>query len=487
VWDAASGKELFPLKGHGAAVVSVAYSPDGQRIATGSWDQTAKVWDAASGKELFPLKGHGAAVVSVAYSPDGQRIVTGSEDKAAKVWDAGTGKCLRTLEGHSGGIWSVAFSPDGQRIVTGGGLGFSSSFLNYDYTAKVWDAASGNELFTLTNHTDGVSSVAFSPNGQRIVTGSGDKTAKVWEASSGKYLLTLTGHRSWIMSVAFSPDGRRIVTGCWDATAKVWEADSGNELLTLKGHGGPVWSVAFSPDGQRIVTGSGDQTARVREVATDRQAAAWQPEDERDLKRREDWQREKAAAAKRERERRALDPGAIKQWLVLAPIPFADRTHEGALKALDQEQIQPEGELRPRAGHRVKVGQNELIWSALRGEDYLIDFNQLSGKLTEWSVAYAICYIKSEADRTGLLMKVGSDDQAKVYLNGKRIYRCEEAQDYVADRDPVEGVELKAGFNVLVFKVVNEVAGWRGSVRFTDAAGQPVKGIHVTPEPPAAD
>jgi hypothetical protein len=117
-------------------------------------------------------------------------------------------------------------------------------------------------------------------------------------------------------------------------------------------------------------------------------------------------------------------------------------------------------------------------------KDYLIDFNRLLGEETPWSVAYAVCYIKIEANRTGLLMKVGSDDQAKVYLNGREIYRYGQGRGYVPDLDVVTGVELKAGLNVLVFKVVNETSYWQGSVRFTDAAGQPVKGIRVTLTPP---
>ena len=123
----------------------MAFSPDGQRIVTGSWDQTAKVWEAASGRELLTLKGHSAPIWSVAFSPDGQRIVTGSEDQTAKVWEAASGKELLTLKGHSAPIWSVAFSPDGQRIVTG----------SEDQTAKVWEAASGKELLTLKGHSAG--------------------------------------------------------------------------------------------------------------------------------------------------------------------------------------------------------------------------------------------------------------------------------------------------------------------------------------------
>jgi tetratricopeptide (TPR) repeat protein len=163
----------------------------------------------------------------------------------------------------------VAFSPDGQRIVTG----------SRDGTAKVWETASGTELFTLKGHTDTVFSVAFSPDGQRIVTGSHDYTAKIWNAANGQEINTLNGHRSMVYSVAFSPDGRRIVTGSDDSTAKVWEAASGRELLTLTGHSGGVVSVAFSPDGQRIVTGSRDHTARVWQAARPEQVAAWRREE----------------------------------------------------------------------------------------------------------------------------------------------------------------------------------------------------------------
>ena len=175
-------------------------------------------------------------------------------------WQARTHLALKTLRGHLDKVTSVAFPPDGQRIVTG----------SWDHTAKVWEAASGRELLTLRRHEDTIWSVAFSPDGRRIVTGSADRTAKVWEAASGRELFTLTGHNDQICFVAFSPDGQRIVTGSYDYTAKVWEAASGTELVTLTGHNGWIASAAFSPDGQRIVTGSWDKTAKVWDAASGR-------------------------------------------------------------------------------------------------------------------------------------------------------------------------------------------------------------------------
>jgi len=258
VWEAASGRELLTLKGHSAPIWCVVFSPDGRQIVTGSWDGTANVWEAASGRVILTLKGHSAPIRSVAFSPDSQSIATGSWDQTAKLWESASGRLLRTLEGTNGNVGSVAFSPDSRRIVTGLG----------DRTAKVWEAASGRELFTLKGHGHQVRAVAFSPNGQRIVTGSDDQTAKVWEAATGTNMLTLKGHGAEVYCVAFSPDGQRIVTGGGDNTAKVWETASGRELLTLKGHSAPIWSVVFSPDGQQIVTGSWDQTAKVWAVAS---------------------------------------------------------------------------------------------------------------------------------------------------------------------------------------------------------------------------
>jgi len=178
------------------------------------------------------------------------------------------GKELQTLKGHTHWVRSVAFSPDGQRIVS----------CSTDKTVKIWDANTGKGLHTLKGHDGSVNSVAFSPDGQRVVSGSRDKTVKIWDASSGKELHTLKGHTDYVRSVAFSPDGQRIVSGCGgsdvpkelrtlsgssDNTLKIWDASSGKELHTLKGHDDEVMSVAFSPDGQRVVSGSHDKTLKI--------------------------------------------------------------------------------------------------------------------------------------------------------------------------------------------------------------------------------
>jgi WD40 repeat protein len=260
VWDASSGQETLTFKAQKYAVCSVAFSPDGKRIAGGCYE-TVKVWDASSGQETLTLKGHTGFSRSVAFSTDGKRIAGGCEDAreedgTVKVWDASSGQETLTFKAHKYAVFSVAFSPDGERIAGG--------FIETD---KVWGASSGQELLTL-RHKGFSGSVAFSPDGKRIASGiSGvwneGAQIKIWDATSGQEMLTLRGHTGPVMSVAFSPEGKRIASGSGDKTVKLWDASSGQELLTLKGHMGVVRSVAFSPDGKRIASGSEDGTVKV--------------------------------------------------------------------------------------------------------------------------------------------------------------------------------------------------------------------------------
>jgi WD40 repeat protein len=266
LWDVASGRELRTLAGHTDRVWSVAFSPDGHTLASGSGDKTVKLWDVASGRELRTLAGHTSYVNSVAFSPDGHTLASGSGDKTVKLWDVATGRELRTLAGHTREVMSVAFSPGGHTLASGSG----------DKTVKLWDVATGRELRTLVaGHTIGVMSVALSPDG-RTLAGSDDKTVELWDVASGRELRTLAGHTRELghfifSSVAFSPDGRTLAWGSFDNTIMLWDVASGRELRTLAGHSSAVDSVAFSSDGRTLASGSHDKTIRLWDVASGRE------------------------------------------------------------------------------------------------------------------------------------------------------------------------------------------------------------------------
>ncbi|PHH49640.1 Vegetative incompatibility protein HET-E-1 [Ceratocystis fimbriata CBS 114723] len=253
-WDAC----LQTLEGHGGGVKSVVFSDDGQRLASGSEDNTVKIWDATSGACLQTLEGHDHYVFSVVFSKDRQRLASGCWDLTVKIWDATSGACLQTLEGHDDRVMSVVFSTDGQRLASG----------SRDKTIKIWDATSGACLQTLEGHYDDVTSVVFSSDGQRLASGSDDEKVKIWDATSGACLQTLEGHGNPVMSVVFSHDGQRLASGSWDKTIKIWDATSGACLQTLEGHDGDVTSVVFSIDGQRLVSGSKDNTVKIWDVTS---------------------------------------------------------------------------------------------------------------------------------------------------------------------------------------------------------------------------
>ncbi len=505
IWPASDGRELLTLRGHKGDALSVAWSPDGKRLATGGGhrDQTIKVWDADGGREPLALKGHTAGVESLAWSPDGKRLATASEDGTAKVWNLdGDGEPI-TLQGHASIVHCVSWSPDGRRVVTGGDAG----------KACIWDPVTGDRIFSLQGQGSAVASVAWSPDGTRLATGNADGTAKVWDANDGRELLTIKRHRKAIWSVSWSPDGRQIATGSFDSTAKVWQAADGQELATLKGHTAPVMSVSWSPDGRRLATGSDDGTAKVWELFGGRElltlkghtapirCASWSPDGKRLATASEDgtikvWSAASADAVEEwAHQNRILEEhlalnafvgpkaqGFIQTWLLLLPLPAVER--ESGAQALDQQQLSDETHIQPRSGERFRVGDRELVWQEHHSTEAVLDFNAMLRNVTEWSVVYAVCYLESEQARDGLWLQVGSDDQAKVYLNGREVYQHRMDRPLVG-LDTVGPLSLRKGTNVLVFKVVNEGSGWQGCVRLVDDAGRPVPDIRVklTPEP----
>ena len=240
LWDRASAKEIAVLMGHKNIVNSVAFSPDGNTIASASDDNTIRLWDRASGKEVAVLKGHEDVVISVAFSPDGNTIASASNDGTIRLWDRGSVNEIPLLRGHKEQATCVAFSPDGNTIAS------ASS----DGTIRLWDRASAKEIAVLMGHKNIVNSVAFSPDGNIIASASDDKTIQLWDRASAKQIAVLKGHENGVTCVAFSPDGNTIASAS-DENIRLWDRASAKEIAVL-GIGGIC--VAFSLDGNTIAS-----------------------------------------------------------------------------------------------------------------------------------------------------------------------------------------------------------------------------------------
>ncbi|EMD36926.1 hypothetical protein CERSUDRAFT_155292 [Gelatoporia subvermispora B] len=254
------------IKGHTNSVRSVAFSPNGAFIASGSDDRTVQMWNAQTGEEVTkPFVGHTDDVNAVAFSPDGAYIASGSSDMTVRLWNTVTGEEVRQpLSGHDGRIWSVAFSPDGTLIISASG----------DKTIRVWDIIMGrNTTKPLRGHAGEVNSVAFSPDGTNIVSGSDDRTIRVWDVKLGREIIKpLTGHEGLIWSVIFSPDGVHIVSGSTDSTVRVWNARTGEQVLaSLTGRTHEIRSIAFPADGSHInSTSTSDHTMHIGNTRVDK-------------------------------------------------------------------------------------------------------------------------------------------------------------------------------------------------------------------------
>ncbi|MEH2008420.1 serine/threonine-protein kinase [Nostoc sp.] len=266
LWDLNTQKVLASLSGHSQAVKSITFSPDGQILATASDDKTIKLWQVETLEEICTLLGHSHAVKSVAFSPDGQILASGSWDKTIKLWDVKTGTEICPMTGHQLQVNSVAFSPQGQLLASA----------SYDRTIRLWQISALESsqrelqnrpcyslLSTLSGHAWAVLTVAFSPDGQILATGSDDNTIKFWEVNTGQLICTLVGHSWSVVALAFSADGETLLSASCDKTVKLWRVSTAEEIVTLSGHVDSVSAVAMSKVTQLIASGSRDKTIKL--------------------------------------------------------------------------------------------------------------------------------------------------------------------------------------------------------------------------------
>jgi hypothetical protein len=236
------------LRGHREPILTLAWSPDGKRLASGSEDRTIRLWNAAGGPAHRTLERHADWVSRVAWSPDGRMLASGSSDGTIQLWDAQMGEVLRVLAGHTGWITGLAWSPDGQTLASG----------SSDGTIQLWDSRGWELRRTLQGHTGLVLSLAWSPDGQMLASGSGSGVILLWDGHSREPSRMLEGHTAAVRSLAWSSDGRTLASGADSGTIRLWDYLPGRPTNILEGHTGPINGLQFSPDGALLASKADD-------------------------------------------------------------------------------------------------------------------------------------------------------------------------------------------------------------------------------------
>ncbi len=252
VWRVSDRQPLLWWVAHPGIVRSVGFTPDGNLLASAG-DSVLALWDAQDGRQTAILQGHKNDVMAMCLSPDGDFLASCSADLTVRLWDRRTGACLRTLHGHTDCVRSVCFSPDSSIVASG----------SEDKTVRLWDSRTGACLHTFYGHTGWIRSVCLSPDNKTLASGDNDGMVWLWDRHSGERLHVLQGHADVVRSVCFSPDGAFLASGSDDHTVRLWDSYTGQCLHTLRGHTSWVRCVCFSPDGAILASGSDDHTVRL--------------------------------------------------------------------------------------------------------------------------------------------------------------------------------------------------------------------------------
>jgi len=341
IWDAATGQERLHFRAAASRVNAIAFSPDGNKLATGSLDGPVGVWNAGTGRSIGVLRGHAEPVFEVAWSADGTKLISASQDATIKLWDltsepgtrsfslepaagsvgslatrdesagapdvrwvggvafrpsenelaaagtnhtvalwdVATGRLKRTLQAPSGTSIALCYTQDGTRLAVAG----------TDRSVRLWDLGASGDPVVLSDHREGVASVAFSPDGKLLATGGGDcphivqepmgkfpaaegegRTIRLWEIATGTTIRSLHGHIGSIHALAFCPDGKKLASAGADHRVRIWKVATGEVSFDLHGHSSAIFCVAFSPDGTKLVSAGADRTIRCWDLTTGR-------------------------------------------------------------------------------------------------------------------------------------------------------------------------------------------------------------------------
>ncbi len=235
------------MVGHGGMVRSVAVSPDGGVVLTGSFDYTAKLWNFVEQAEVAELNEHFGPVNAVTFLPDGSGALTASDDGSVILWNLATRAPARRFVGHGAKVMAVAVSRNGKLLASGG----------WDRTVRIWDLATGENLRTIEQPSN-VNALAFGDDGTLVVTGSHDGALRLWNVADGSLLAEKKGHDWGVTQISVSPEGGRMLSSGTDEKLRLWDLAELRELYTMEGHDGPVFGAVFSPDGATALSAGRD-------------------------------------------------------------------------------------------------------------------------------------------------------------------------------------------------------------------------------------
>jgi WD40 repeat protein len=255
LWDVETGACQHILTGYDRYINHVAFSPKGDNIATSSWDFKVRLWDVATGKCRSILSGHTEWITSIAYSPNGDLVASGGRDRVVRIWVVETGKCRHVLHGY--GLADIVFSPKGNQIAfcENGGV-------------SLWDVETGICIRRLSRPKTTVYRVAYSPQGDQIVSSCSGEAVRLWDVETGECRHTMTGHTSFVTKVQYSPKGDCIATVSWDGTVRLWDVGSGTSRKISNDHHDSVLNIKHSPKRSQIASCSEDSTIRLWDAKT---------------------------------------------------------------------------------------------------------------------------------------------------------------------------------------------------------------------------
>jgi WD40 repeat protein/serine/threonine protein kinase len=280
IWNSIRDQESCVLPGHVERATAVAWSPNGKRLASAGDDGMVRIWDSATHKEILNFQGHEQGRVSqqfglirsLAWSPDGTLLASAGLDGAARVWEAATGRAVFALPADRGIVWSVAWSPDGTRLAAGAQDGTIRVVEGLTHAPKVHVFKAHQPRRFGTAGSQGVRTLAWSPQGDRLASGGPDGFVKLWDPIRGVEVARMQGRQYWVMGVAWSPDGKRLASAHADRLLIVWDVQTGRKLWTMRGHHDFVDAVVWSPDGTRLASAGLDNSVRVWDPRTGEEA-----------------------------------------------------------------------------------------------------------------------------------------------------------------------------------------------------------------------